>query len=200
MKPSSGKQDKLQLGDTDDSGSCLNESCLQPSRGIMFLQSLAYPDWPLNSIQLHLASAKTAEHTHLGNPAPHPENQLQASTDLQWALGTGQGRAGRSLCRVAWLCLGKLLGGKRNRKQGLGVGGVPRYFTTSTFGPRPPGRGILCQWGKESITWGLPSREAAAGRSRRAVSWSLKAGKPFQTSTSLPFYRSGCEPKPSPLT
>lgn len=83
----------------------------------MFLQSLAYPDWPLNSIQLHLASAKTAEHTHLGNPVPHPENQLQASTDLQWALGTGQGRAGRSLCRVAWLCLGKLLGGKRKGRK-----------------------------------------------------------------------------------
>lgn len=151
MKPSSGKQDKLQLGDTDDSGSCLNESCLQPSRGIMFLQSLAYPDWPLNSIQLHLASAKTAEHTHLGNPAPHPENQLQASTDLQWALGTGQGRAGRSLCRVAWLCLGKLLGGKRNRQKTRtrGRGCAPvlhnEHFRPPTpwpWHPLPVGKGI----------------------------------------------------------
>lgn len=81
MKPSSGKQDKLQLGDTDDSGSRLTESCLQPSRGIMFLCSPAYPGWPLNSVQLHLASAESAEHMHGGNPAPRPEIQLQPSTD-----------------------------------------------------------------------------------------------------------------------
>lgn len=156
MKPSSGKQDKLQLGDTDDSGNCLNESCLQPSRGIMFLHSLAYPDWPLNSEQLHLASAKSAEHMHLGNPALHPENQLQASTDLQWALGTGQGRAGRSLCRGVWLCLGKLLGGNRKRQKTRTRG---RWVCPSTshralLPPlQPPGHGFLRQWGKDSVTW-----------------------------------------------
>lgn len=57
MKPSSGKQDKLQIGDIDDSENCLNESCLQPSRGIMFLSTIPYPDWLLNNLQLYPASA-----------------------------------------------------------------------------------------------------------------------------------------------
>lgn len=57
MKPSSGKQDKLQIGDIDDSENCLNESCLQPSRGIMFLRAAPSPDWLLNNLQLYPASA-----------------------------------------------------------------------------------------------------------------------------------------------
>lgn len=57
MKPSSGKQDKLQIGDIDDSENCLNESCLQPSRGIMFSCAAPSPDWLLNNLQLYPASA-----------------------------------------------------------------------------------------------------------------------------------------------
>lgn len=57
MKPSSGKQDKLQIGDIDDSENCLNESCLQPSRGIMFSSAAPSPDWLLNNLQLYPASA-----------------------------------------------------------------------------------------------------------------------------------------------
>lgn len=53
----------------------------------MFLRTLAYPDRPLNSIQLHLASAESAERGHRGDPAPRPHTQPQSGTDLQGALG-----------------------------------------------------------------------------------------------------------------
>lgn len=64
----------------------------------MFLRTLAYPDWPLNSIQLHLASAESAERVHHGDPAPRPQTQPRSSTDLQGALG--------AWARGAWLCWG----------------------------------------------------------------------------------------------
>lgn len=59
----------------------------------MFLHALAHPDWPLNGVQLHRASAESAPCAHLGNLAPYPENQLHFLHYLPMAPGdwTGQG-------------------------------------------------------------------------------------------------------------
>lgn len=88
MKPSSRKQDKLQLGDTGDRGSRLNESCLQPSRGGMFLCSPDYPHCPLNRVWLRLHFAKGVK-LSLGIESP----QLP-STDSPLALEGEEGGAG----------------------------------------------------------------------------------------------------------
>ena len=60
-----------------------------------FSCSLAHPDWPLNSSQLHLASAESEGCTHLGNVAPRPKTQRQPSTDcvppMALRARTGQG-------------------------------------------------------------------------------------------------------------
>lgn len=165
MKPSSGKQDKPQLGDTDDRGSCLNESCLQPSRGIMFLRTLAYPDRPLNGIQLHLASAESAERGRRGDPAPRPHTQPQSSTDLQGALGAWARGA-----RLHWGSVWTEWRETASKAWRERTGRVPSHVSSSA---REAGA---------TVCGSFSGREAAAGRSGGA---GRGVWKPFHAPTSL---------------
>lgn len=133
MKPSSGKQDKLQLGDSDGRGSCLNDSCLQPSRGSIFLHTLAHPGWPLNDTQLPLAAAESTER------APSPTPLRSAAVQHTPPVGPrGLGRAGLAgdCARGAQLYWGSF--GRRWREAESNVRGeasMPRGFASGAFSP-----------------------------------------------------------------
>lgn len=148
----------------------------------MFSRSLTYPDWPLNSLQLHLASAKRAGHTPPKNPGPYaPKICSCPALTPDDPQGPRQGRAGWSLCRRSPLGLGKLLGGDGETQRDEGLLAISHLHRALAL----PHRGITCQQGRESMACCFPGWEAAAARSRGALSWNLKAGKPFQISTSL---------------
>lgn len=163
VKPPSGKQDKLQLGDTGDSRSCLNESCLQPSRGITFLQ-------------------RPGASGTVGTQPWAPKIGGSAAHTSSGPSGPGQGRTGmegHSLCRGAWLCCGSFggHGGAREQDWGRWACPVPSHPALSPLGH---GHGPLCQGGGNALLTGFSSREAAAGRRGGVRSWSSKASNPIQ--------------------
>lgn len=73
----------------------------------------------------------------LGTQPCTPKISCRPAQTLGGTLGTGLGRAGRSLCRGSWLCLGKLPGGNRKRQKtrsrGRGMGPVTPRQTLSSL-------------------------------------------------------------------